>query len=134
MGLHASRSMWTLFICTRDNIERLTTALAPHRPYLRNAPSGLPFAWDTKTIRQRIEFYSLRPIFGDSTYLAKLVVAKLIRRSLSHSFEVEAFGIRFKCIDLPTLIRIKEAAGRRKDHEAIDELRVLLEEIEKRQT
>lgn len=25
---------------TRDNIERLTTALAPLRPYLRNAPSG----------------------------------------------------------------------------------------------
>ena len=34
---------------TRDNIERLTTALAPHRPYLRIAPSGLPFAWDNKT-------------------------------------------------------------------------------------
>ncbi len=27
---------------TDDNIERLTTALAPHRPDLRNAPSGLP--------------------------------------------------------------------------------------------
>jgi hypothetical protein len=34
---------------TRDNIERLTTALASHRPYLRIAPSGLPFAWDNKT-------------------------------------------------------------------------------------
>ena len=42
-----------------------------------------------------------------------------------------AFTVRFKCIDLPTLIRIKEAAGRRKDLEAIAELRVLLEEIEK---
>ena len=50
---------------------------------------------------------------------------------LPHSFEVEAFGIRFKCIDLPTLIRIKEATGRPKDREAIAELRVLLEEIEK---
>ncbi|HEY2679715.1 MAG TPA: hypothetical protein VGI59_00180 [Candidatus Udaeobacter sp.] len=48
--------------------------------------------------------------------------------------EVEAFGIRFKCIDLPTLIRIKEAAGRRKDQEAIAELRVLLEEMKKKQT
>jgi len=34
----------------------------------------------------------------------------------------------FKCIDLPTLIRIKEAAGRPKDREALAELRVLLEE------
>jgi hypothetical protein len=64
-----------------------------------------------------------------STCLAKLLVAKLIRRS----FEVEAFGIRFKCIDRPTLIRIKEAAGTQ-DQEAIAELRVLLEEIDKNQT
>ena len=83
-----------------DNIERLTTGLAAHRPYLRNAPHG------------------------DETY----------QTLLAHSFDVEAFGIRFKCIDLPTLIRIKEAAGRRKDLEAIAELRVLLEEIGKKQT
>ena len=43
---------------THDDIERLTTALEAHRPYIRNAPSGLPFAWDTKTISQWIEFYS----------------------------------------------------------------------------
>jgi predicted nucleotidyltransferase len=47
---------------------------------------------------------------------------------------IGGFGIRFKCIDLPTLIRIKEAAGRRKDLEAIAELRVLLEEIDEKQT
>jgi predicted nucleotidyltransferase len=41
------------------------------------------------------------------------------------------FGVRFRCIDLPTLIRIKEAAGRAKDREAIAELRVLLEEQNK---
>jgi predicted nucleotidyltransferase len=52
---------------------------------------------------------------------------------LPHSFEVEAFGVQFKCIDLPTLIRIKEAAGRTKDREAIAELRVLLGENAKNQ-
>ena len=51
-----------------------------------------------------------------------------------YTFEVEAFGVQFKFIDLPTLIRIKEAAGRPKDLEAIAELKVLLEEIEKKQT
>jgi hypothetical protein len=35
-------------------------------------------------------------------------------------------------LDLPTLIRIKEAAGRTKDREAIAELRVLLEESAKK--
>ena len=29
----------------RGNIERLAAALAPHSPYLRGAPPGLPFRW-----------------------------------------------------------------------------------------
>jgi predicted nucleotidyltransferase len=45
---------------------------------------------------------------------------------LPHSVDIE--GVRFKVVDLVTLIRIKEAAGRAKDREAIAELRVLLEE------
>jgi predicted nucleotidyltransferase len=51
---------------------------------------------------------------------------------LPNSFEVDAFGVSFKCVDLPTLIRIKEAADRPKDREAVAELRVLLEESEKK--
>jgi len=35
---------------THDNIERLTTALAPHRPYLRNAASGLRLHWILKQL------------------------------------------------------------------------------------
>ncbi len=69
-----------------------------------------------------------------SISLAKSATARRINDLLPHSFDVEVFGVRFKCLDLPTLIRIKEAAGRPKDREAIAELRVLLEEIEKRQT
>ena len=65
----------------QDNIERLTTALA-RIPYLRNAPSGLPFKWDTKTIRNGLNF-TLTPILVISTCLAKSPVAKLIRRSCS---------------------------------------------------
>ena len=52
---------------------------------------------------------------------------------LPHSVDIEAFGVRFKCLDLPTLIRIKEAADRPKDREAVTELRVLLEESEEKQ-
>jgi predicted nucleotidyltransferase len=65
--------------------------------------------------------------------LGEVADSETYQTLLPHSFDLEAFGIRFKCIDLPTLIRIKEAAGRRKDQEAITELRVLLEEIEKKQ-
>ncbi|MGH7984274.1 MAG: hypothetical protein ACREFF_14200 [Candidatus Udaeobacter sp.] len=65
---------------------------------------------------------------GDIDLLGDVAQGETYQTLLPHSFEVEAFGVRFKCLDLPTLIRIKEAAGRRKDLEAIAELRVLLEE------
>ena len=83
-------------------------------------------------------YRSRRRKFGSSARDNLELLGELLARNyqtlLPHSFELEAFGIRFKCIDLPTLIRIKEAAGRRKDLEAIAELRVLLEEIDKKQT
>ena len=76
--------------------------------------------------------FTLTTDLGDIDLLGEVAYGETYQTLLPHSFEVEAFGIRFKCIDLPTLIRIKEAAGRRKDHEAIAELRVLLEETEQR--
>ena len=118
---------------THENIERLSIALAPHRPYLRNAPSGLPFAWDTKTIRDGLNF-TLTTDLDDIDLRGDVAGGDTYNDLLSHSFEFKAFGVRFKCLNLPTLIRIKEAAGRPKDCEAIAELRVLLEETEHRQS
>ena len=87
----------------------------------------------TKTIRNGLNF-TPTPTIGDVDLLGEVGDGETYNDLLPHSFDVEAFGVRFKCLDLPTLIRIKEAAGRPKDREAIAELRVLLEEIEKRQT
>ena len=116
-----------------ENIQRLATVLASYNPYLRNVPVGLPFVWDTKAIRHGLNF-TLTTTVGDIDLLGEVAGGGTYSDLLPHSFEVEAFGVRFKCLDLPTLIRIKEAAGRPKDREAIAELRVLLEEIEKKQT
>jgi predicted nucleotidyltransferase len=115
-----------------QNIQRLAGVLAPYEPYLRNAPVGLPFVWDTKTIRHGLNF-TLTTTVGDIDLLGEVTGGDTYSDLLPHSFEVEAFGVRFKCLDLPTLIRIKEAAGRPKDREAIAELRVLLEETRRRQ-
>lgn len=115
------------------NIQRLASMLAQYNPYLRNAPLGLPFVWDTKTIRHGLNF-TLTTTVGDIDLLGEVAGGETYETLLPRSFEVEAFRVRFKCIDLPTLIRIKEAAGRPKDREAIAELRVLLEEIGKKQT
>jgi predicted nucleotidyltransferase len=116
-----------------QNIQRLASVLAPFDPYLRNAPVGLPFVWDTKTIRHGLNF-TLTTTVGDVDLFGEVAGGDTYSDLLPHSFEVKAFGVRFKCLDLPTLIRIKEAAGRPKDREAIAELRILLEETEQRQS
>jgi hypothetical protein len=115
---------------TPENIERLAAAVAPHKPRLRDAPADLPFKWDTKTIRSGLNF-SLTTNIGDLDLFGEIAGGESYNHLLPHSFEVEAFGVRFRSVDLPTLIRIKEAAGRAKDYEAIAELRVLLEEKER---
>lgn len=42
-----------------------------------------------------------------------------------HTVELELFGHRCLCLDLPTLIEVKRAAGRPKDLTAIAELEVI---------
>jgi hypothetical protein len=42
--------------------------------------------------------------------------------------DVEMFGCRCRCLDLPGLIRSKRAAGRPKDMEVLAELEALLME------
>ena len=115
-----------------ENIQRLATALVPYQPYLRDAPAGLPFAWDAKTIRSGLNF-TLATSVGGIDLFGEVAGGETYQDLLAHSFDVDAFGLRFKCIDLPTLIRIKEAADRPKDREAVAELRVLFEESEKKQ-
>src|SRR6266480_4260513 len=118
---------------TRENVKRLTSALAPHRPNLRDAPPNLQFSWGAQTIRNGLNF-TLTTSLGDVDLFGEVAGGETYRNLLPHSFDVDAFGVRFKCLDLPTLIRIKEAAGRAKDREAIAELRILLEESEKKRT
>jgi predicted nucleotidyltransferase len=65
---------------------------------------------------------------GDLDLFGEISAGNAYDDLLRHSFDVEAFGVHFKCVDLPTLIRMKETTGRAKDLEAIAELRVLLEE------
>jgi predicted nucleotidyltransferase len=112
---------------TDKNIQRLVEALSPQFPYLRDAPPGLPFSWDAKTIHSGLNF-TLTTQLGDVDLFSDVCGGERYEDLLPNSFDVEAFGQRFKCVDLPTLIRIKEAAGRIKDREAVAELRALLEE------
>ncbi len=107
------------------NLERIVGALAPLEPYPRGAPPGLPFLWDAQTLRNGSNF-TLTTALGDVDLLAEISGGGRYENLLSHSVPIEAFGVRFQCLDLAQLIKSKRAAGRPKDFEAIAELELLL--------
>lgn len=117
------------FVYSRDdeNISRTVTALAPYAPYLRGAPAGLPFRWDAATIRAGLNF-TLTTSVSDVDFLGEVVGGGRYENLLPDTVEIEAFGVRARCVTLPKLIVLKRAAGRPKDHEILAELESLLDE------
>jgi len=113
-----------------ENMERLATALASYRPYLRGAPPGLPFAFDAETIRRGLNF-TLTTTLGDVDFLGEIVGGGKYEDLEPHTSALSVFGREVLVIDLPALIRAKRAAGRPKDLEAIAELEALLAERER---
>ena len=109
------------------NLKRISDTLLPFAPYLRGAPAGLPFKLDVATLRNGLNF-TLVTKLGDLDMLGEVVGGGGYRDLLPHSFVVEAFDVKFKCVDLPTLIKLKRAAGRPKDLESLAELQLLLDE------
>lgn len=110
----------------RENIHRLAEALQRYHPYLRGAPPGLPFSWDERTIRNGLNF-TLTTDFGDLDLLGEVAGGGGYEQLLAHSREVNGFGLRFRLVDLDTLIVLKRAAGRPKDLPVIAELQGIIE-------
>ena len=115
------------FLYSREsnNLERLVATLAPFEPYPRGAPPDLPFVWDAQTLRNGSNF-TLTTTLGDVDLLAEISGGGRYENLLDNSAEIEAFGVRFQCLELAQLIKSKRAAGRPKDFEAIAELELLL--------
>ena len=112
---------------TPETFARLAAALAPHAPYLRGAPPGLPFRWDAETIRRGLNF-TLTTTLGDVGLLGEIVGGGGYADLLPHSQIVKVSGLDYRCLSLARLIHVKRAAGRPKDLEAIAELEALREE------
>jgi len=109
-----------------ENLRRLVDALADLEPYPRGAPDGLPFRWDGRTLSNGLNF-TLRTTLGDLDLLGEITAGGGFEALASHTVEIPLFGSNCRCIDLEELIRVKRAAGRPKDFEAIAELEKLLE-------
>lgn len=112
---------------TPDNLARLVEALAPYAPGLRGAPEDLPFQWDVETLDRGLNF-TLTTTLGPIDLLGEIAGGGSYERLLADTDEVTAFGVKCRCVTLHRLIRLKRAAGRVKDLEAIAELEALREE------
>jgi len=116
---------------SRDNLDRLALALAPYHPYLRGAPPGLPFRWDSQTLERGLNF-TLTTDLGALDLLGEITGGGRYSDLLPHSIVIRVFGIECRCLGLDRLIDVKRAAGRPKDLEAIAELEAIREEREGR--
>ena len=110
------------------NLEHLVAALAPLRPYLRGAPSGLPFDWSVATLRAGLNF-TLATTAGSIDLLGEIVGGGTYENLLPHALTITLFGADVHLLDLSWLIRVKRAAGWPKDLEVIADLEALQEEI-----
>ena len=107
-------------------MEALAALLARWSAYPRGVEAGLPFIMDARTMRAA-PLLTLTTREGDLDVMDRLDGVGDYATVVAHSEQVDAFGIEFRILDLPTLIRAKKAAGRAKDREAVLELEVLRE-------
>jgi predicted nucleotidyltransferase len=114
-----------------ENISRLVSALTPLEPYLRGAPPGLPFSWSDETIRKGLNF-TLITNLGALDLLGEITGGGSYENILPHSIKLTLHGTECWCLGLDHLIRVKRAAGRPKDFEAIAELEAIREEQSRR--
>jgi predicted nucleotidyltransferase len=115
-----------------DNLSRIVSALAPHSPYLRGAPPGLPFRWDEATLRRGLNF-TLTTALGDLDLLGELTGGGSYEDLVADTISIRVFAVECRCLGLERLIRVKRAAGRSKDLEAVAELEALREERDRRE-
>lgn len=111
------------------NYERLVRAVAEYKPYLRGAPAGLPFQFDSETLRRGLNF-TLRTDVGDLDLFGEVTGIGQYNAVVANSVEVALFGSTYRFINLEALIQAKRAAGRPKDLEVLAELEAIREERE----
>jgi predicted nucleotidyltransferase len=109
---------------TKENIQRLAKAMAPHHSYMRGAPLGLPFRFDAPTIQAGLNF-TLNTDLGEVDFLGEVSGIGDYEKVLAESQEFTVYGISVRILSLDGLLLAKKAAARTKDHGHILELEEL---------
>ncbi|MBX7247391.1 MAG: hypothetical protein K1X53_18000 [Candidatus Sumerlaeaceae bacterium] len=124
----AARLTWDVDICykrTMDNYERIVAALKPIHPYLRGAPAGLPFIFDSDTLHKGLNF-TLTTDEGPLDLLGEVCGGGFFEDLAPFSVEKQVCEYPVRVLGLSKLLEVKRAAGRPKDFEAIAELELLI--------
>lgn len=122
-----TRDLDVVYRRTPDNIARLVSGLSALDPYLRGAPPGLPFSWSEETVQKGLNFTLITKL-GALDLLGEITGGGKYEDILPHSLKLQLHGTECFCLGLDYLIKVKRAAGRPKDFEAIAELEAIREE------
>jgi hypothetical protein len=107
------------------NLVALATLLARWKAYPRGIDAGLPFIMDDRTLRGA-PILTLTSTEGDIDVMDRIAGIGPYANVRKHSEKVDALGVSFRVLDLPSLIKAKRAAGRPRDFEHLPELEALL--------
>jgi hypothetical protein len=116
---------------TPENLTKIVAALSPYQPYLRGAPEGLPFKFDTETLKRGLNFTFTTSV-GPIDLLGELSGIGSYEAVRARANTATMFDGAYLFIDLEGLITSKKAAGRPKDLETIAELETIREERRRR--
>lgn len=127
---HGSRRLTDdLDVCydtSPSNLEKLASLLKDWNAYPRGIELGLPFFMDDRQFRVT----PLMTLTTSEGFIDVLDVVKGVgayEKCHARSKSVDAYGIRFRVLDLDALIEAKSATGRKKDLDQLPELEALLE-------
>ncbi|WP_459555427.1 hypothetical protein [Lacunimicrobium album] len=113
---------------SHENLERIVSVLKPLNPYLRDAPPGLPFPFDVTTLQLGLNFTLITDL-GAIDLLGEVVGGGDYEKLYEFQSPMTVHGVTSPCISLEKLIKLKIAAGRPKDFDAVAELQNIWDEL-----
>lgn len=108
----------------RENVARLTRALAPLKPRPRGFPADLPFVWDETFVRN-MSIATLSTSAGALDWLSEPQGVDSFEGLFSRAVDGDVMGRRVKVASVQDLYAMKQAAGRPKDLEDIRYLEII---------
>lgn len=131
-ALGSPQVTYDLDICydrSRDNLEKLATALQELQATLRGAPPDVPFLLDAGTIERGDHFTFTTPA-GSIDILGTPAGSKGFEELVANASEVDFEDATALVASIDDLIRMKLAAGRPKDRITVENLGALRDELE----